>query len=202
MKHNAIDKDEMMLGTIIEAMGIEALTAKINGPIDSVRASFESDSATVKSLQEFTEIVRSFFIHLLESIGQYCEGSDPAFIEAEALDLVDRAFSENNSVCGLRAALSEAMHGINGRMRCVLDRMTDQFERDCQKKEVERVLKSSLDPLDWPVKVRIMAELLKRMEHHLPQEIISQPPERFSRHYELIISSYVQSVNEARILFR
>ena len=62
-----------------------------------------------------------------------------------------------------------------------------------QEKHVNRVLKSVLDPLDWESKVALMEALLKRLEPHLPPEIISQPRERFAVHYEIIVRAYVQS---------
>ena len=71
-----------------------------------------------------------------------------------------------------------------------------------QEKHINFVLKLMMDSLDWEGKVALMGEVLKRLEPHLPPEIISQPPERFAAHYESIVRAYVQSMDRVKSVFR
>ena len=80
--------------------------------------------------------------------------------------------------------------------------VTEQFKREEQEKHVNRVLKSALDPLDWKSKVDLTVALMKRLEPHLGPEISSQPPERFAVHYEVIIRTYLESMERVNSVFR
>ncbi len=82
----------------------------------------------------------------------------------------------------------------------MLDLMTEQFKTEQQAKRVSRAFKAALDPLDWDARVAFMAAFIRRMGDHLPPEIREQPPQRFARHYEQILRTYVQSLDRVKQL--
>ncbi len=87
-------------------------------------------------------------------------------------------------------------------MRYVLDVFTEQFKRDQTEKNIGRIFKLAMDPLDWDRKVRLMASVVDRLQNMLPGEITRQPAERFAVHYEPIVRALIQSRDRLTSLFR
>jgi hypothetical protein len=194
-----IDHVKGTLQTILSEISAETLTNLIGLPIDSARAVYIMDSVTVNSHEEFNETIISFYLHLIRHTRKLPDPVDLDAAGAEAFALLERTFLKKG---GLQAALAEARNAINGGLRFILDLMTEQFKREEQEKQVNRVLKSALDPLDWKGKVGLMGALLKRLEPHLEAGIRSQPPERFAVHYEVVIRGYLQSMERVNSIFR
>jgi len=189
---NSADKLRLVLSGIDE----EALTL-IGLPIDSARAAYVMESITVKSYDAFLETITSFYIHLMRYIGKISDPVDRNVSGAEAIALLERAFSGDG---GFNKALSDSNNGTNGGLRHVLDMMTARFKREEKEKHVNLVLKMALDPLGFDEKTDLIGALLKRLEPHLPPEIVSQPPERYAGHYETIVRAYVQSMDKMKSL--
>ncbi|MFC1814049.1 hypothetical protein ACFL03_15300 [Thermodesulfobacteriota bacterium] len=192
-------QDERILQSILSEIDSEALAKFIGQPIDVARATYIMDTVIVKSSDEFNHTIASFYVHLLRHTRKVPIPVDFKAAGAEAFALLERAFSQKG---GLPAALEEAKNAINGGLRLIFDLMTDQLRREEQEKHINGVLKLVMDPLDWDGKVALMGEVLRRLEPHLPPEIILQPPERFAAHYESIVRAYVQSMDQVKLLFR
>jgi len=188
-----------LLESILAEINADHLTASIGLPIDSARAVFLIDSVLVGSHTEFSETIVSFYLHLLRHTRKVFDPVDMDAAGAEGFALLERAFSKQG---GFQAALAEARCASNGGMRFVMDTMTEQLKREQQKKHVNHILKSALDPLDWQGKVNMMKELLVRLKPHLPEEIFSQPAERYAGHYEGIVETYVRSIDQVKSVFR
>jgi hypothetical protein len=80
--------------------------------------------------------------------------------------------------------------------------MTDVFKEEQKFNYVNYILKTMIDPLDRKAKVALIGELLKRLQHHLPPEIASQPAERYANNYETLFRAYIKSVDQVRSIFR
>jgi len=191
--------DKTGLQAILSEISAEKLTNSVTLPIDSARATYLMDSATVNSYQEFTEVIGSFYLHLIRHMRNVSEPIDLNAVGDEAIPLLERTFSQKG---GIRAALAEARSGINGGLRVVLDLMTEQLKREQQEKHVNGVLKLAMDPLDWKAKVNLMEAFLKHIGPHLDPEIASQPPEHFAEHYENIIRAYLHSMDRLKSILR
>jgi hypothetical protein len=191
--------DKGKLQAILSEISAEALTNQIGLPIDTARAVYMMDSVTINSYEEFNDTIASFYLHLIRHKRKLSESVDLEAAGAEAFELLERTFSKKG---GLQAALAEARTPVNGGLRFVFDMVTEQFKREEQEKHVNRVLKSALDPLDWKGKVDLMGALMKCLGPHLQPEISSQPPERFAVHYEVIIRTYLESMERVNSIFR
>ena len=186
------------LSLIFSEIDADAL-AVIGHPIDLARATYLLESVTVRSYNDFVDTITSFYVHLMRHTRKISEPVDIATAGAEALELLEKAFSKNG---GFNAALSESKMPVSGGLRFILDKMTEQLKMEQQEKHVNHVLKSVLDPLDWGSKVRLMEALLKRLQCHLPADIVSQPPDRFAVQYEGIVKAYVRSADQMKSVFR
>ena len=184
---------------VLHEIGAESLTEKIGLPIDSVRAAYLVRDVVVDSHEAFYDEIESFYLAMLrQSAGCSVTASD--MLAAEAHDLLSRVFADKG---GVEAALAEARYGTSGGMRYILDVMTERFRAEQMAKWVNQVLKTALDALDWNARVAFMKAFLARIGPQLPAEIRSQPPERFARHYEVVLQEYVKSLNHLnRVLQR
>lgn len=185
--------------SIVSEIDADALTLMFGIPIDSARATYPLDSVRAKDSDVFAKTVTSFYIHLLRHTQKISGSVSVKNGEAEAFSLIERTFSNKG---GFRGALSEAKHATNGGLRMILDMMTEQFKHEEQKKHVNYIIKSALDPLDWDSKVSLVKGILSTLQHILPQKIRCQPPERFAGQYDIIVKAYVDSINELNLFFR
>jgi len=187
------------LEVILSEIEATHLTRTIGLPIDTARASYVMNAVTVDSHEEFHDTVSAFHLHLLRHVRGGCLPEEPDALSAEALALLERAFSKRG---GLEAALAEAREGTHGGLRSVLDAMTEQYKAEEQAKHIDRIFKEALDPLDWDARVMLMAALLQRLAPDLPEDIRSAPPERFARRWEILVRAYVNSLDKMRDVLR
>ncbi len=196
---NAKDHRNAILEAVLLDINADTLTASIGMKIDSARANFLMDTVIVNSHEEFSELISSFYLHLLRYTRKVIDPVEMDIVSTDGFALLERSFSRKG---GFQAALAEAKTGNNGGIRFVLDIITDQFKQEQQRKHVEHVLKSAIDPLDWQGKVNYIKALLDRLKFHLPNKITSQPAERYASHYEGIVEAYVQSMDQLKSIIR
>ena len=196
---DATEQTSNKLQAVLSEIERDNLTKVIGLPIDSARAAYVMDSVVAESHEEFSDTIASFYLHLLRHTRKVSEPIDKDSAGAEASALLETAYSKKG---GLPAAFAEARAATNGGLRLIIDVITEQFKQEQQEKHVNHVLKTAFDPLDWDSKVVLMKDILKRLEPHLPPEIISEPPEKFASHYEMIVRAYVQSMDQVKTLFR
>jgi len=196
---NVKDHRNAILEAVLLDITADTLTASIGMKIDSARAGFIMDTVIVNSHEEFNELISSFYLHLLRYTRKDIDPVEMDMVGAEGFALLERSFSKKG---GFQAALAEAKTGTTGGIRLILDTMTDQFKQEQQRKHVEHVLKSAIDPLDWQGKVNFTKALIDRLKLHLPKKITSQPAERYASHYEGIVEAYVQSMDQLKSIIR
>jgi hypothetical protein len=184
---------------ILDEINAEALANRIGRPIDSARASYVIEDVIIESHEGFHDAISAFYLFLLRRTDSIPASVDGKKVAPEAFALLERTFKGKG---GTVAALSEARYGINGGMRLVLDVMTEQLKTERQASHVSRVLKEAIDPLDWSARVEFMRAFLDRLGPQLSPEIREQPPERFARHYEIILQAYVRSLDQVKQLLR
>ncbi len=187
------------LQSILQEIDSDQLALKIGMPIDSARAAYILNTIQAESFDDFQEVITSFYIHLTRYIGKISGTVSISDARADALALIERAFKNKG---GGRAAQAEAQIPNNGGLRFILDTMTDQFKQEEKVKHVGQILKLTIDPLDWGGKVDLMKALLSRLKTYLPEEITSQPAERFAWHYEEVVESYIHSIDQVKSVFR
>ena len=195
----ATDNATAAVEAVLAEIDAEALSRKIGLPVDSARASYVMGDVLIESSAEFNDAVSAFYLTLLRHTYPEPVSADPVELADEALDLLERAFTDKG---GVNAARAEARDGIHGGMRFVLDVMTEQYKVGQQSKHVSRVLQEALDPLDWSQRVAFMRAFLDRLGPQLPAKIRDQPPERFARHYGDILQTYAQSLDRVKQLLR
>ena len=187
------------LEVVLEAIEPLHVAEHVAVPIDSARIGYTLDSTVASSYDEFSDVITSFYLHVLRRTGVVAGSVIPQSITAAALDLLDRAF---NRIGGSPAAFAEARDATRGGLRYVLDVMADRYKYEEQAKYVRGVLAEALDPLDWSMKVAFMRALLERLAPHLPTEIRSQPPARFAKNWEKVVQAYTQSFGQIQSLLR
>ena len=167
--------------------------------IDTARATYMLDSLTVESSEQFYDSISAFYLHLQRHVHSPSESLDRNAVRADAIALIDKAFFNEG---GLIAAMNEARDAVQGGMKFILDCMTEQFKTEGRNKHVNRVIKEALSPMEPDAKISFIRVLLNRLSPHLPEDIVSAPPERFVDHCEVIVKTYVKSLDKINEAFR
>jgi hypothetical protein len=79
--------------------------------------------------------------------------------------------------------------------------MTEHFKHVHQEEYLEQALKTALKPLEWEEMVSLTQAILKRLEHNLPQTVVSQP-EKYASELKDILKTYVQSQDRLKSMLR
>jgi hypothetical protein len=191
------EEGQATLDTLLSELDSASLARTIGLPIDTARATYVLDRATVASHEEFLDTVSAFYLHVC----RYVNGGPvpPEVVKDEALALLQAAFADRG---GVEAALAEARTPVHGGMRYILDALADRLKLERQIKHVNRVFKEALDPLDSEARIGLMAAFLKRVGPSLPPEMATMPPERLAKQYEAIVRTYVASLDKVKELVR
>ena len=193
------DTRDSLLELILAEIDPDRLTSLVSLPIDSARAAYPMDSVIMDSYDHFLQGVTAFYIHIMRHYRKISEPVDIQAAEKEALQLLEDAFSREG---GLDVAWAEARDATNGGMRWILDSMTRQLSNQEKERHINYVIKSTLDPLDKKAQRSLIVSLLGHMKTFLPPDVLSQPPEKFLRHYDVMVRSYVQSISKLKSIFR
>jgi len=177
---------------LVDVLSAENIARNVLLPIDAARAGYVSDRVTVEGFEEFMECVTAFYAHLLRHRGQLSGIDDYNQVGPDALELIRRSFSNAGEEKG---AFAEAVDGTRGGLRYIYDEMTRTLKEDERRKYVRMVLKTAIDPLDFPTKTSLIKALMEHLGPALPAEIRNQPPERYASDYEPIIETYSQSLD-------
>ena len=185
--------------SILSEISDETLSTTIGLPIDNARARYVLDKVIVDSYEEFLDVIDAFYRHLLLHLDTVPAMAGDIEVADEASALVKRAFDDKG---GLEAAAAEAINGIHGGLRFILDVMTEQFKSDKQAKHVDRILHHAIDLLDWDDRVQLMAALMARIGPLLPESLRDLPPQRFARKVDAIAKAYVRSIDRVKQLLQ
>ena len=139
-----------VLQLILSEINEDKITFLIGMPIDLARDSYTISSVIVKSSEEFNSKFTSFYIHLIRRTRGLLTSIDLDSSGADALDLLERAISQ---LGGYKGAFAEAKCG---KLRYILNLMTEQFKQEEKEKYINYVLRSILGPMKWEVKVEVM----------------------------------------------
>jgi len=193
-----VDSESDLLDIIFSRIGNDAVTQKINGPIDSARACFMLDSTTVETAEEFNQTIVSFYIHLLRHTRKTSGPIDYDAAGEDVRSLLNSSFFDKG---GYKSALAEAKYGHNGGLKLVLDNITKAFRHQAHQKYINYILASALEPLDWKDKIDLVNTFLKRLKNYLPEDITLQPAENYVENFETLIKSYINRMDDIKYIF-
>jgi hypothetical protein len=181
-----------LLSDISLKISAKNLSQIIDSPLDNAISTFVYESSTVASHFKFFNATTKFYVHLLNQTGMIPDDNDKGSYDVDAYDLLKRAASNNE---GLTAYYLESLHGQKGGLRFIFNEMVERLKIELSGKYIRKVFKESLDPLDWSTRVGIIEILMHRLKPWLSEEILSQPAYRYATDYEMIISTYVKSID-------
>lgn len=183
------------LEATLNAISAETLAREIGIPADEARASFVLPGVIIEDYDLFNDTVTAFHLALL----RHTDGNDAVPQPDEALSLLERTYADQG---GLAAARAEGMYAVEGGMRTILDRLTEQYKMEQRYKRVNRVLKEALDPLNWDRQLEFTKTLLERLSPHLAGTLNDADPRRFVRRRDEIVRAYVQGLDRLQSVIR
>jgi hypothetical protein len=173
----------------------ENLAERIGLPIDKARAGYVLYSVTSESQAETLGVAAAFYLHMTQTTGRTGEHVTAEEVMPEAHALLGEAFAREG---GEPAAYAEARDATRGGLRHVLDRMADEYKRRRQEEYIRLVLATAFDRGDYRARVSFMGDFLKAHPEALPPHLASEPPERFADRYDVIIRSFVDSMEQVK----
>jgi len=200
--------DPAVLEAVLAQINPVRLVETIGGSIDAARGAYTMESATAASDDEFFEVITGFYLHMLRCVGLASPSSvDLGTAEKGATDLVRHAFARESAspddLSGpIRAAMNEARSGSRGRLRFVLDVITEQFKMEEQQKHIEAVLALAVDPMNLSEQVAFVSALFKQLERHLPPSIRKQDPKKYAKYYKQLAFAYATSLDHVGNVMR
>jgi len=187
------------LQKIFSQISSEQVSKKISQPIDHARAVYIVDKITVDTTEQFFKTITSFYLHLISHTALAPAEVDPDQIEASALQLLQRAFSNNG---GENAARTEAFTGNTGGLRVIFDQMTEQFKFEQKTGYINSILSRAVDQESISERVEFTTALLEYLRPWLPAEYKDRPPATLIDRYSEIIKCYVSSLDKLKQTFR
>ena len=178
------------LAALLDAIGPDTVYRKVGAAIDAARASFELDTVTAHSKQECLALVTTFYLHIIRRCGIEVGACDQDTLESETLDWLERTFARQG---GLAAAYAEAQSGTRGRMKFLLDTLTESMKAEEEEKYRNMMFKKFLDGLDYDARVELVSAFMDLLAPHLPAEALASPPERFVQHAEVLLRTYIRA---------
>lgn len=157
------------------------------------------DASTVETHDEFVDIMTRFFIHLQRHITPDGGHIDQDQATTEAFALLKRVYPKKQDYNGM---LQDKKDGTNGGLRGILDTVTMFLKEKTHAKHVMRVFKGTIDPLEYLDRVQLIACIQRRFTAILPNDITSQPPERYTEDYEEIVQIVAESLASLETYFR
>jgi hypothetical protein len=197
-KLGGYDADQT-LDAILNQLSEENVVKAAGRDIDNACVTFSTDSSVVPSAEAFTEVVTSFYIHLLSETGVLLTRINSSAAERDALRLVGEAFHKQG---GLKGARLEAEIGVNGGLRAVLDAMADYYRAQAMENHIMFVLETALDDRDRPAKVALIRAFQRRFGRLLPPDIAQIEPEDLVAQWKVIARAYARSLDSLKNLIR
>ncbi len=187
------------LDTLLNEIDEETFGSKTGKHLDMARGTFFLEKITVQTNQECMEIVTSFYLHMQRYAREVPDMPDSEGLAAEADELFERTFARRG---GTKAAFAEARTGVHGGLRLILDLLVNQVRMEEFAKYANFVFRRILGSLEYEDQVRLVELFMKRLAPHLPEEVLSSPPEQFVEHVEILLRAYVQAMGQVKQLLK
>jgi hypothetical protein len=195
----ADDSEQALFKKILAEINKDSLSGKYGRAFDIGRSTYITENVTVNDGSEFNALISSFYAHMMRHTTRPTGASNESAIAADAIDLVNKAFESRG---GYKAALSEAKNGTNGGMRLIFDTMTDYLKHQEMDKQVSRIFKELVDPLDWEIQVKLMEVFMQHIGPHVRKGIGQIPAKQLASKWDLIIRLYVESMDKVQNLIK
>lgn len=187
------------LNYFLNQLNPETIEMQVTRVYDEARGRFVIDKITVENNNEFIDTLTAFYAHVCRHINSSKSHVSSAKMSDEIMNVLNKIFPGKKKY---NEALAIAKYGTHGGMRYILDIITEHLKQAARDNHILKVFKETIDPLDYQLRVSLITKLLNREKFHLPEEITSQPPERFADDYEEIIKAYSQSMSNLTTIMR
>ena len=188
-----------ILKYLSERLNDKNITDDITKPFDEAHATFICGKASVESYDELIDLVTGYVTHVIRHTNSLTGIIDHDRAETEAIHIFKSAYPGKNN---FNEAIVNAKNGFNGGMNTIFNAITDYLKKEAVEKHTLKTITTAIDPLDMEIKKAIVSQILLKGEDYLPQEILSQPPERYIDEYIELIMTYIQSQTKLTEILR
>lgn len=178
---------------IMQHLNPRVIIEKTETPHNNARASCTLQSSTVRSYQEFVNLLIAYMVHhLRETTGA---------ISTQYGICLDKARKFLDASIGFDNAVYMALSGTDGGMPAVLNQLCEEFKKEDKMAYFRYILDSYINPLSFPEVVELMEEIKVRLGGYSPQSFNYVSAEQMAGNYKEILWSYIESLTRYRNLW-
>jgi len=189
----------IILDDLLEKVSPHYLAKEISAPLFEARALYFLPKNTVADSTEFFEIITSFYVHVLQHIGNIKSQAVDSLYRADAIALLERAYNQHK---GSKGALRESLNPLHGGLAHILNAMIQTLCEERQNHHVQDTLATVIDPLDWLEELALMKALLARIQPDLPTDLQSLTAEELACNWRHLVVQYAKTQNQFHELIR
>lgn len=188
------------LDTLLAALDERRIAREIGIPHDEARMRYALRSNTVPDFHTFSAIIGDYMRHHYAACISHGGTLSPVEAVGRAKEILDREYRRSNG--DMMSAYGNAVDGVEGGLRTVLDRLSDALKVEA----VERYTRDCFDrlvaPNDWDRKVELIRQFVRHLGHQLNGSIQADRPERYASDYKELIRGYVEGMRRTSSIFR
>lgn len=179
------------LECILRALDERELTLAVGKKHDETRMRYPLASLTVSGYAEFERAIGDYYAYHFS----VCVASGAKLPEYEAKQRAKQLIEEEYRRHGqsTNQACADAMDGVNGGMRRILDIICDGLKRESQGNYVEQIFDTYVAPNSFDDQVEIIGQLMQRFSTILPRSVVEGRPEKYAHNYK----QFVRVINDA-----
>lgn len=153
---------------------------------------------TVASFQELEEeATRYTQYHLTATVGG---SAIPQYmVSSQSMNSIEHAFT---NLGGLSGAFEIASTGIRGGLRRIIDVLYEAMRREEERRYIEWVLRTFVDPLSFQDRTALMEQYLNRFRYNFPQGCRIPTALEMAGNYESVIMLHMEVINSIRMGIR
>lgn len=173
------------LDRILRALDERELAIAVGRKHDDARLRYSLRSLSVESYSEFERIIGDYYAYHFAA----CVGSGARLPDFEARQRAKRLIEDEYRQQGqsLNQACDDAIEGMNGGMRRLLDIICDGLKRESQANYIEQIFDTYVAPNRFEDKVTIISQVMRQFGNILPRSVLDKRPEEHAHNYKGLV---------------
>jgi len=189
-----------ILSSLLAALDEREIARRIAIPADEARMTFHLHSNTVRSFDEFSDIIGDYYNHHFTRCISRGGSLSRAEAGGRAKEILEREFRRRRG--NIVSAFNNAHAGTSGGLRVVLDTIAEGLKAESVQRYVREMFDRHVSPNSWESKVELIRQFVAACGEYLSSSIRADEIERYAHDYEELIRSFVEALQRTSSIFR
>jgi hypothetical protein len=178
------------LERILRALDERELARAVGKKHDDARSRYPLGNPAINDYADFERIIGDYYAYHFSA----CVGAGAKLPDYEAKQRAKQILEEEYRQQGqsINHACEDAMHGVNGGIRRVVDLLCEALKRENQANYIEQIFDTYVAPNSFDQKLELIRQLIQRFATILPRSVVEGRPEQYAHNYKQL----VRAINE------